>query len=88
MVGGEQSLVICPKCKSDRVVRNGAPNGIQRYKCNVCGRRFNERTGTFLEGSRLADDVWIELVRCMLEQNSVESATEELKGMEGCRYYQ
>jgi len=31
---------ICPRCKSDRVVKWGFKNGKQDYKCNECGHRF------------------------------------------------
>jgi transposase-like protein len=40
----------CTYCESERVVRNGKKQSggksIQRYLCNECGRRFNERSGT------------------------------------------
>jgi transposase-like protein len=42
----------CTDCKSERVVRNGKKQSggksIQRYLCNECGRRFNERSGTLI----------------------------------------
>ena len=41
----------CPHCQSPQVVKNGRESlsaGVllQRYRCNDCGKRFNERTGT------------------------------------------
>jgi transposase-like protein/GNAT superfamily N-acetyltransferase len=41
----------CPHCQSRQVVKNGREtlsDGVllQRYRCNDCGKRFNERTGT------------------------------------------
>lgn len=41
----------CPHCQSLQVVKNGREllsEGVQlqRYRCNNCGKRFNERTGT------------------------------------------
>lgn len=41
----------CPHCQSQQIVKNGRESisdGVllQRYRCNDCGKRFNERTGT------------------------------------------
>ena len=41
----------CVHCQNDRVVKNGTKTlktgqVVQHYRCNACGRRFNERTGT------------------------------------------
>jgi len=41
----------CPHCQSRLVVKNGRESLsdsvlLQRYRCNDCGKRFNERTGT------------------------------------------
>jgi transposase-like protein len=41
----------CPKCESERVVKNGKVNlkdksRLQKYRCRECTQRFNERTGT------------------------------------------
>jgi transposase-like protein len=40
----------CVYCKSQHVVKNGKDKAvgetIQRYRCNDCGKRFNERSGT------------------------------------------
>jgi DNA-directed RNA polymerase subunit RPC12/RpoP len=35
----------CPHCKSQRLVRNGMADGLQRYKCRVCSKTFNALTG-------------------------------------------
>jgi transposase-like protein len=40
----------CVYCESERIVKNGKDEAagqiIQTYRCNDCGRRFNERSGT------------------------------------------
>jgi transposase-like protein len=40
----------CVHCESNRIVKNGKDQAvgqsIQTYRCNECGRRFNERSGT------------------------------------------
>lgn len=41
----------CPNCQSQQVIKRGFDTlkdgtPLQRYRCNACGKRFNERTGT------------------------------------------
>jgi transposase-like protein len=37
----EASMLTCPGCSSDRVVKNGKiHNGKQSHKCRACGRQF------------------------------------------------
>lgn len=47
----------CVHCDSEQVVKNGTKTlktkqVLQRYLCNGCGRRFNERSGTPMAGLR------------------------------------
>lgn len=47
----ESSQMHCVYCESEQVVKNGTKTlktnqVLQRYLCNDCGRRFNERSGT------------------------------------------
>lgn len=42
----------CVYCGSSRVVRNGTRNGVQGFLCRVCGRQFNERSGTLFAGMK------------------------------------
>jgi transposase-like protein len=51
----------CVYCKSQRVVKNGKDKAvgetIQRYRCNDCGKRFNERSGTPMARLRTPADI-------------------------------
>ncbi len=40
----------CPHCESERTIRHGHANGLQRYRCRVCGKTFSALTGTPLSG--------------------------------------
>ncbi|KQK24399.1 insertion element iso-iS1d protein insA [Chryseobacterium aquaticum] len=53
----------CPKCKSNRQVKDGNTNGRQRYQCKNCGYRFSvERRSTEKsdEKKRLALQLYLE----------------------------
>ena len=43
----------CPHCATERVVKNGSADGLQRYKCRGCCRTFNALTGSPLAGLHL-----------------------------------
>jgi len=47
----EDSLMNCPNCQSQNVVKNGKVtrqdgSAVQKYLCKACRKQFNERTGT------------------------------------------
>ena len=43
----------CPECKSNKIVKNGHKNSIQRFKCKSCGFRFQSRKQTSRKSSSL-----------------------------------
>ena len=53
--------VCCPNCGSLKFTRKGfTSNGIQRYCCKDCGKRFNILTGTLLDNHKISISEWIE----------------------------
>ena len=45
----EKEGVICPKCGSEKYIKNGKSNkNIQKYRCKKCGKGFSEFSNTFL----------------------------------------
>ncbi len=50
----------CVYCESEGVVKNGKDQAsgqiIQTYRCNECGRRFNERSGTPMSRLRTSSE--------------------------------
>ena len=54
--------VRCPRCASDAVARHGRDDtqpDRQRYRCAVCGSRFDDLTGTVLAGHHQPLRVWV-----------------------------
>jgi len=74
-----------PRC---RCVRCGSSNvavqdwdylsQLRRYECRECGRWFNDRTGTFIESSKVRLPKWIYVLREMDKGRSINSITEDL----------
>ena len=51
----------CPDCGSVNFHKDGTTaNGLQRYRCNHCGRSFSIITGTIFEDHKLPISEWIE----------------------------
>ena len=54
--------VRCPGCNGDAVIRDGCDDtqrDRQRYRCKVCGSRFDDLTGTVLAGRHQPLRVWV-----------------------------
>ncbi len=54
--------VICPHCDSSDVIKRGksdSQSARQRYECKTCCKRFDDLSGTVLEGHHQPLLVWI-----------------------------
>lgn len=76
---------VCPGCGSVAVVHYGTnPAGIQRLKCQDCGATFTCFTGTMLEKSRFPWEVWAEVLRRTLDDDSLEDTQTVLEKDYAC----
>ncbi|MDS0243906.1 MULTISPECIES: IS1595 family transposase [unclassified Haloferax] len=62
--------VECPRCRSDRTVKNGSYGAFQRYLCNNCDRTFNDKTGTIFAHSKVALRKWLFSIYAFLRFNT------------------
>jgi len=67
----------CPHCASERIVRNGTADGLQRYKCRGCGKTFNVLTGTPLARLRHKGR-WLDQTGALADGLTVHRAAERL----------
>ena len=71
----------CLKCGSCNVVGWGIQaNGVKCFRCNVCGKTFNERFGTVFHKSKFLEECVIEMLQCYLSGNSFSTVL-MIKGM-------
>jgi transposase-like protein len=63
----------CPRCYGNKLHRNGAANGLQRFRCCACGRTFNSLTGTPLARLRHKEK-WLGYLDCMLDSRTIRKA--------------
>src|SRR5579875_1964657 len=54
----------CPRCSSTAFHRHGHAHGLQRFRCNECGRTFNSLTGTPLAWLHFKFK-WLEYSDCL-----------------------
>jgi ribosomal protein L37AE/L43A len=53
--------VKCPFCEHEKFKKSGlTSNGIQRYKCNNCGKTFLPTTGTIFDDHKISISEWTE----------------------------
>ncbi|WEL25922.1 IS1595 family transposase [Haloferax volcanii] len=62
--------VECPRCRSDRTVKNGSYGAFQRYLCKNCDRTFNDKTGTIFAHSKVALRKWLFSIYAFLRFNT------------------
>src|ERR687897_713346 len=77
--------VRCPRCASDAVARHGRDDtqpDRRRYRCAVCGSRFDDLTGTVLAGHHRPLRLWVLCLYLMGLNLSSRQIAQEL-GLDG-----
>jgi transposase-like protein len=70
----------CVECGSPNVAVQDWDylSSLRRYECRECGRWFNDRSGTFLESSKVRLPKWIYVLREMDKGRSINSIAKDL----------
>ena len=70
----------CVRCESSNVALQDWDylSRLRRYECRECGRWFNDRTGTFLESSKVWLPKWIYVLREMDKGRSINSIAKDI----------
>jgi transposase-like protein len=67
----------CAHCKSPKTVKNGHSRGLQRYRCQSCGKSFNAATNTPL--SRLRNkERFLQVGECLAKGLTLKAMAKEL----------
>ena len=66
----------CPHCKSNKIVKNGFRNSIQRFICKDCNKSFTVRTNTITEHSKKSFETWSKFIECMMNSFTVRRSAE------------
>ena len=66
----------CPLCQSPSFVKRGfTRNGVQRYKCDLCGGTFTPTTGTIFEDHKIAISEWMEYCLNLIRHVSINAGS-------------
>jgi len=68
-----ESTPKCPHCGQSRLHRHGQADGLQRYRCQACGKTFNALTGTPMARLRHKSK-WLTYLQTMLTSQTVRQA--------------
>lgn len=74
----DHSSIVCPKCNSTHVSKNGHFRGKQRYVCVKCGASFNDFTNSFLYHNKLPIEKWIKFCHLFVDSKSLPVTAREL----------
>ncbi len=78
----------CPFCGSKRFSKNGhTQDGLQRFKCRSCKRRFNILTGTIFDSKKIPISEWIEYLLHLFEFHSIRSSAFDNRNAESTGRY-
>lgn len=69
--------MICPKCGSSHVGKNGSAYGKSRFRCKDCGAFFGTTSGKLAEGSSSSGAAWDAFVEGMLCDDSLPVLSEK-----------
>jgi len=71
--------VKCPHCHSEKVTDiRPYMDVFQRYLCLVCGRTFNDKTGTIFENSKVALSAWAKAAYLLTADEPVTVIAEDV----------
>lgn len=60
----------CPKCQSERIIKNGSQNDVQKFRCKVCRKTFGLHTGTSVHYLHFKQD-WLRFIELTIESKSI-----------------
>ena len=68
----------CARCGSADVVRDGKRgDGVQKYLCRSCGKRFNPLTNTVFDSRKIPVSEWVEFLLHLFEFHSVKTSARD-----------
>lgn len=69
-------LSACPYCGFEHTYKNGlTKNGIQRFLCPNCNKRYNALTNTIFDSKKIPISEWIEFLLHLFEFHSIRSSS-------------
>ena len=81
-------VAACPYCGSPDFVKDGKrPDGVQRFLCGACGKRFNPMSETVFDSKKIPMSEWIEYLFHLFEFHSVVSSARDNRNATTTGFY-
>ena len=68
----------CYKCHSNKIVKLGTYNGMQRYRCKDCFTSFTSKSKSIFATTKLEKEKWLKYVECFIDCLSLRSCAEKV----------
>ena len=76
----EKRNLICPKCQSSHVVKNGKDrNGTVRLKCQDCGKNFSITSRSLFFSTKVNIRAWLVFLEGIISETSIKAACTNAK---------
>lgn len=72
----------CPYCGSEKFIKDGYNDGIQRYRCKECKGRFSPLTNTIFDSKKIPISEWIEYLFHLFEFHSIVTSARDNRNAE------
>lgn len=68
----------CYKCHSNKIVKLGFYDNMQRYRCNSCGTSFTCKSKSIFATTKLEKEKWLKYVECFVDCLSLRKCAEKV----------
>ena len=76
-------IASCPRCGCAIIAKDGkGSNGIQRYACRGCGKRFTPLTNTIFDSRKIPMSEWVEYLLHLFEFHSLKTSARDNRNSE------
>lgn len=67
----------CPECHYEATHKDGyTSQGLRRFVCPRCGRRYNQLSGTIFESAKLPLVVWLQFLDLMIKNVPIDALSD------------
>lgn len=73
-----RKIECCPVCRHKHYIKYGKFNGVQRYRCKICGKTFSNATNAIWSYSKKDAEKWIKFIELMIEKKSLSYCAKQL----------
>lgn len=74
----ETEIYECHKCHSNKIVKLGKYNGMQRYRCKECSTSFTSKSKSIFSTTKLEKEKWLKYIECFVDCLPLRKCAEKI----------